>query len=238
MTEITKPRFVAVGPGQQVLPKGGRLGPAQVAQLDRAVSGAGFQAEFGEAEKSRGQRLDNVDRLQPLEWHLLAGLEDCARLHAQLFFVDDKPGEVPADESNKSGKQDDDRDGRQQPGQIGDGEAGLVTTVWNDLAGQAEQDGEQNDPAADERGQWMRPLGLLDSRRLRSSWCKIRRGALRRGGLAHSPDWWASPSSVSRSLNLAASSGVSPGIVAFVLGLAVFRLTDARPKARSNGPDS
>ena len=181
LLQVADPGLLAVRPGEQVVPEPRGLPAGQIAQLGRAIAGPGLQPQLGQSEYPRGQWLDDVDRLQPLERDLLGRLEDPAGLDPQLLVVDHEAGEVPGEESGDAGQHDDARGHRQEPPQVADLEP-LVTAVGDQLPAPSDGDGHEDQPAADQRGGRMRSLGLLDHRstRYHRGLVRVGRG---RGGL-------------------------------------------------------
>ena len=170
---------------------------------------------------------------------------DCSRSNGtRLEFLNTAPVSIRSSSSSMTkrvkyqltnpasrGEQDDPADDRQQRAAGRRRRSRHPLPSGTSCARPVEDDRDQHDPAADERGQRVRALGLLDHRGARHDGRRRRgmpgstrcgTGAVAAGSVrsaaAHSPEACASPSSVSRSRSRAASSGGRPGMVALVSG--------------------
>ena len=68
LIKIADARLLSVGPGEQIVAESRGFAAAEVAQLGGAVPGV--KAQLGKPDYSGGERLDDVDRLEPLERNL------------------------------------------------------------------------------------------------------------------------------------------------------------------------
>ena len=195
---LADPHPVAVRAAEQVVAQRRRLLTGEIAQLDGGVAGTDLDPQLGETEDPGRELLDDVDRLHPLERHPLGVLEDRPGLDPQLFVVDHVAGEVPGREAGRRRQHHDADDAEQDPAQAQTDDARFLTgAVRDELAPEPHHDGQQHDPAADEWGQRMRPLGLLDGPGRGLGGRRRLDGCLRWVRFAHSPEACASPSWVS-----------------------------------------
>ncbi len=160
---------LAVRAGQQIVAQLVRLGALQIAQGDPGIAAACLDPQLAEAEDPGPERLDHIDRLDPVERDPFGGTVQPTRLDPQLVAVDDEAGEPPAGEGDQAAEQHDaehDRDDQQDRQGLRPLQCTAVSVAGQEFPADGDDDRQQDHPTADQRGQRMRAFGRLDRRGL------------------------------------------------------------------------